>query len=387
MNLHEYQSKQLFKAYGLPVSKGKLCYTPLEVEAAFDNLPSEIKVIKAQVHAGGRGKGGGVKIAKTASEAKKISEEMIGMMLITPQTSKEGKLVKKVYVEAGSDIDKELYLSLLMDRANKCISIVASIEGGMDIEEVAEKTPEAIVNVQINPAVGLQNFQILKVASIFKIDKNQTKQLSKILHGLYKVFIDKDLSMIEINPLIVTTDGDLLILDAKVSVDENALYKHPDIKALNDYEEHDQRDLQASKFGLSYVGLDGNIACMVNGAGLAMATMDIIKQYGAEPANFLDVGGGANKEKVMEAFKILLSDPNVKAILVNILGGIMKCDVIASGIIAAAKEMDIQVPLVVRLQGTNAKKGRELLDSSGINLVSASFMDEAAEKVVNLVKG
>jgi len=387
MNLHEYQSKQLFKAYGLPVSKGKLCYTPLEVEAAFDNLPSEIKVIKAQVHAGGRGKGGGVKIAKTASEAKKISEEMIGMMLITPQTSKEGKLVKKVYVEAGSDIDKELYLSLLMDRANKCISIVASIEGGMDIEEVAEKTPEAIVNVQINPAVGLQNFQILKVASIFKIDKNQTKQLSKILHGLYKVFIDKDLSMIEINPLIVTTDGDLLILDAKVSVDENALYKHPDIKALNDYEEHDQRDLQASKFGLSYVGLDGNIACMVNGAGLAMATMDIIKQYGAEPANFLDVGGGANKEKVMEAFKILLSDPNVKAILVNILGGIMKCDVIASGIIAAAKEMDIQVPLVVRLQGTNAKEGRELLDSSGINLVSASFMDEAAEKVVNLVKG
>ena len=386
MNLHEYQAKELLAAYGLPVLPGYLCYTPGEVEAAADHLGGGICVVKAQVHAGGRGKGGGVKLAKTPIEAREHGEAILGMTLITPQTGEAGKLVQKVYVEGGCNIEKEYYFSMLVDRASKCVTIVASTEGGMEIEEVAEKTPDKIINIQIDPSVGIQSFQCMQLGLRLGLPVPQARQLSDIVQSLYEVFIENDLSLLEINPLVLTTEGDFVLLDAKCTVDSNALFRHPDLKEYEDYDEMDDRDRQAGKHGLSYVGLDGNIGCMVNGAGLAMATMDIIKEVGGAPANFLDVGGGANKETVTEAFKILLGDSNVKGILVNIFGGIMKCDVIAEGIIAAAKELSLSVPLVVRLRGTNFEKGRELLESSGLNITPATTMGEAAEKAVAAVK-
>jgi succinyl-CoA synthetase beta subunit len=386
MNLHEYQSKQLFASYQLPILKGHLCYTPGEVEAAADILGGGICVVKAQVHAGGRGKGGGVKLAKSSREAREIAEKMIGMRLITPQTSAEGKLVQKVYVEAGCAIAKEFYLSMLVDRANKCISLVASSEGGMDIEEVAHNTPEKILTLHIDPRIGFQGFHSVQLATAFGLDSKASGKLQCLVGQLYKVFLENDLSLVEINPLVLTTDGDFVILDAKCTVDSNALFRRPTLKAYMDYDEQDARDLRASKFGLSYVGLDGTIGCMVNGAGLAMATMDIIKHFGGEPANFLDVGGGASKETVTEAFKILLSDSKVKGILVNIFGGIMKCDVIAQGIIEAAKELSVTVPLVVRLQGTNVEEGRRLLAASGLKITPVDTMDEAASTVVSLTR-
>ena len=385
MNLHEYQSKELLKSYGLPVLRGKLCYTTAEVEAACDNLAGKVWVIKAQVHAGGRGKGGGVKLAKSISEAKDAANKIIGMNLVTPQTGKQGKLVKKVYVEEGCAIDKEYYLSMLVDRSKKTITIIASSEGGMDIEEVAHKSPEKIVTISIDPKVGFMPFYGVELGMRLGLNVEQTKKLSGVTWRLYQAFLENDLSLIEINPLVLTKEGEFVLLDAKCSVDDNALFRHEKLRWYADYDEQDARDVQAAKFGLSYVGLDGTIGCMVNGAGLAMATMDIIKNYGGEPANFLDVGGGASKETVTEAFKILLSDPNVKGILVNIFGGIMKCDVIAQGVVAAAKELSVKVPLVVRLQGTNVELGRDILKQSGLKITPVNTMDEAAKAIIEQV--
>lgn len=385
MNLHEYQSKRVLQFFGLPILKGFLCYTPGEVEAAADSLGTPVCVVKAQVHAGGRGKGGGVKVCKSTIEAKTAGEKILGMTLVTPQTGKEGKLVRKVYVEAGCNIEKEFYLSLLVDRAKRSVTIVASREGGMEIEEVAHKSPEKIITIAVDPRVGLQNFQTIQLGLSLGLDVAQTKKLGVVVDRLYRAFIEKDLSLVEINPLVLTKDGEFVLLDAKCAVDDSALFRHSDLRECMDYDEMDARDLQAGKFGLSYVGLDGNIGCMVNGAGLAMATMDIIKMFGGNPANFLDVGGGASKETVTEAFKILLSDKNVKGILVNIFGGIMKCDVIAGGIVEAAKELGIKVPLVVRLQGTNVDLGRKILSESGLKITPADTMDDAAKKIVSAV--
>lgn len=386
MNLHEYQAKEVLASFGLPISKGFICYTPGEAEAAADRLGGGMSVVKAQVHAGGRGKAGGVKLAKTPAEARAHAEKILGMTLVTPQTGAQGKLVRKVYVEAGSSIKKEFYLSILVDRANRAISIIASTEGGMEIEEVAHNTPEKITTVRIDPTVGLQPFQAGKVALALGLTGDLRKQLGVILSNLYKAFIESDFDMLEINPLIVTGEDKLHILDAKVSVDDNALYRQPKLKGMMDYDEQDARDLRAQKYGLNYIGLDGSIGCLVNGAGLAMATMDIIQMFGGKPANFLDVGGGATKENVTEAFRILLSDPNVKGILVNIFGGIMRCDVIATGIIEAAKDVGLKVPLVVRLQGTNVELGRKMLSESGLAITAADTMDDAATKIVSLTK-
>jgi len=386
MNLHEYQSKAVLKGYGLPVLKGYLCYTPGEVEAAADNLGGGICVVKAQVHAGGRGKGGGVKLAKSSAEARKHGEAIIGMNLVTPQTGAKGRLVRKVYVEAGCNIAKEFYLSMLVDRASRCISIITSSEGGMDIEEVAHKSPEKILTTTVDPRVGFQPFQGLQIGLKLGLDPAATKKLSSIVAGLYQAFVEKDLALVEINPLVLTKEGEFVLLDAKCAVEDNALFRHPELRELMDYDEMDPKDLRAGKYGLSYVALDGNIGCMVNGAGLAMATMDIIKMSGGSPANFLDVGGGASKETVTEAFKILLSDSNVKGILVNIFGGIMKCDVIASGVVEAARELGVKVPLVVRLQGTNVELGKKILSESGLAITPADTMDDAAQKIVAAVK-
>ena len=386
MNLHEYQSKILLKAAGLPVLRGFPCYTPGEVEAAVDNLGGNLWVIKAQIHAGGRGKGGGVKLAKNSQEAREIAEEMIGMQLVSPQTGPQGKLVRKVYVEEGCDIAKEFYLSLLVDRSEKNISIVASSEGGMDIEEVAEKSPDKIITVGIDPRVGFQNFYGMQIGFNLGLDVSQSRKLTGITAKLYELFVSNDLSLVEINPLVLTSSGEFVLLDAKCTVDNNALFRHPELKCYNDYDELDPRDLAASKFGLSYVGLDGTIGCMVNGAGLAMATMDIIKNFGASPANFLDVGGGASKDAVTEAFKILVGDPTVKAVLVNIFGGIVKCDLIANGIIDAAKEVGIKIPLVVRLQGTNVELGRKILAESDLKIETAESMADAAKAVIASIK-
>ena len=386
MNLHEYQAKEVMKAYGLPVLNGYLCHTPEEAEKAAKDLGTAVCVVKAQVHAGGRGKAGGVKLAKSPEEAKQIASEILGMTLVTPQTGEQGKLVSKIYVEAGCPIENEYYVSLVLDRATKSISVIACAEGGTEIEEIAEHTPEKIINVQINPNAGYQSFQGLEVAFKLGLDAKQARGFSPILEKLYKVFIEKDLDMIEINPLVLTTDGEFLLLDAKCAVEDNALFRHPDLKEMMDEDEIDPKELRASKFGLSYVSLDGTIGCMVNGAGLAMGTMDMIKFCGGEPANFLDVGGGASKETVTEAFKILLSDDKVKGILINIFGGIMQCDVIAEGVLSAAKEIGVSVPLVVRLQGTNVKEGREILANSDLDIVSAETLDEAAMKIVELTK-
>lgn len=381
MNLHEYQSKALMISYGLPILRGYVCYTPGEVEAAADRIGG-LCVVKAQIHAGGRGKAGGVKVAKTSQEARDAGQKIIGATLITPQTGKKGKLVRKVYVEEGCNIAREFYLGLLVDRAKKCVSIIASTEGGVEIEEVAAKHPDKIVNVGVDVKVGLQPFQGLKLGFKLGLDLAHSKELAGIVSILYRMFIDRDLSLIEINPLVLTKEGQFVLLDAKCAVDDNALYRQTEIRAVMDYDEQDAKELRATKHGLSYVALDGTIGCMVNGAGLAMATMDIIKAVGGNPANFLDVGGGASKQTVTEAFRILLSDQNVKGILVNIFGGIMKCDVIASGIVEAAKELGVKVPLVVRLQGTNVELGRKILGESGLKIIPADTMDEAAKKIV-----
>jgi len=386
MNLHEYQAKQVLRKFGLPILAGHLCYTPGEAEAAADQLGGGICVVKAQVHAGGRGKAGGVKLAKSSAEARKHAEAILGMTLVTPQTGAQGKLVRKIYVEAGCNIAKEYYLSILVDRAKRCVSLIASTEGGMEIEEVAHKTPEKILNVQIDSRVGLQAYQTAKLALDLAIPLEARKHFSQVVSGLYKAFIESDLAMLEVNPLVLTKENTFVVLDAKVALEDNAGFRQKAIRDMMDYDEQDSRDLRAQKYGLSYIGLDGNIGCLVNGAGLAMATMDIIKAFGGEPANFLDVGGGATKENVTEAFRILLSDSKVKGILVNIFGGIMKCDVIATGIIEAAKEVGLKVPLVVRLQGTNVDLGRKMLAESGLAITPADTMDDAARKIVSLAK-
>ncbi|MBW2243254.1 MAG: ADP-forming succinate--CoA ligase subunit beta [Deltaproteobacteria bacterium] len=387
MNVHEYQAKELFRAYGVAVPEGHLASTPAEAEAAAKRLGTPVTVVKAQIHAGGRGKGGGVKLAKSPAEAKQHASDILGMTLVTHQTGPAGKLVRKVYVEAGSDIDRELYLALTLDRATENFAIIASTEGGMNIEEVAESTPKKIHNEFIDPNVGLQSYQVRKVAKALKLDKAQTAKLDVFLKGLYKLFTEKDGSLVEINPLVVTADGDLLALDGKLGFDDNALFRHPEIAELRDPEEEDPRERAANEIDLAYVGLDGDIGCMVNGAGLAMATLDMIAVCGGSPANFLDAGGGADKEKVKEAFKLILEDERVKAILVNIFGGIVRCDLIAEGVVAAAGELGVEVPLVVRLQGNSAAQGREIMAASGLNITPAETLQEAGEKAVSAARG
>ena len=387
MNIHEYQAKALLHAYGVPVAEGKVAFSPDEAAAHAKDLGENLWVVKAQIHAGGRGKGGGVKLVKSIEELRGEAQRMLGKPLITPQTGPKGRIVRRVFVQRAASIARELYLSLLVDRATGRIAFVASSEGGMDIEHVAATTPEKILALDIDPATGISPFHARIINAAFGLSGDQAKQCAKLLAGLYKVFIEKDASLIEINPLIVTEDGKLQCLDAKISFDDNALFRHPDIVELRDLDEEDPAEVEASKHELSYVKLDGTIGCMVNGAGLAMATMDIIKLYGAEPANFLDVGGGATKERVTEAFKIILSDPNVNGILVNIFGGIMRCDIIAEGIVAAAREMHIAVPLVVRLEGTNVERGKEILAQSGLAIIPADNLDDAAKKIVAAAKG
>ena len=397
MNIHEYQAKQLLKTYGAPVSEGRPVYSVDDAEAAAKELPGPLYVVKAQIHAGGRGKGrfkepeagekGGVRLAKSPAEAAEFTKQMLGRTLVTKQTGEAGKQVNRIYIENGSDIETELYLSALVDRGTGWIAFIASTEGGMNIEEVAEETPEKIITVQIDPATGCMPHHARRIAQALGLKGATAKQCGKLIPTLYRAFVEKDMAMLEINPLIVTRDDELKVLDAKVGFDPNALFRHPDIMELRDTTEEDPAELKASEFDLSYVKLDGDIGCMVNGAGLAMSTMDIIKHYGAEPANFLDVGGGATKEKVTEAFKIITSDPGVKGILVNIFGGIMRCDTIAEGVIAAVKEVGLNVPLVVRLEGTNVEKGKEILNASGLQITPADDLEDAAQKIVAAVKG
>ena len=386
MNIHEYQAKQVLSRYNVPVPKGQVAYTPAEAVAAAQGLGGKLWVVKAQIHAGGRGKGGGVKLAKTLDEVETLAKQMIGMTLVTHQTGPEGKLVKRVYIEQGTSIKKELYLSALIDRATSRVTFIASQEGGVEIEEVAEHHPEKIIRLSVDPAAGIQSFHVRKMAFGLALPKELHAKFEHFIFAIYKAFIETDASQLEINPLVITGDGELVALDAKFDFDDNAMFRHPNIHELRDPDEEDPLELKASKFGLSYVKMDGNIGCMVNGAGLAMATMDIIKLYGGTPANFLDVGGGANREKVTEAFKLILSDPNVEGILVNIFGGIMRCDIIAEGIITAAREVNLHVPLVVRLEGTNVELGKKMLSSSGLAIVAADNLGDAAEKIVKAVK-
>ncbi len=386
MNIHEYQAKSLLKAFGAPVSRGGVAYTAQEAEQIAKDLGGPVWVVKAQIHAGGRGKGGGVKVVKSIADVKKIAGEMIGMTLVTHQTGPEGKEVKRVYIEDGCDIANELYVSILVDRGSSRVAIMASSEGGMDIEEVAAETPEKIVTISIDPASGLSGFHCRKVAFGLGLEGKTAGKAAKVIATLYEAFMAKDAAMLEINPLVVTTDGDIIVLDAKMGFDGNALFRHPDVVELRDPDEEDPMELEAAKHELNYIKLDGSIGCMVNGAGLAMATMDIIKLKGGAPANFLDVGGGATKERVTEAFKIILSDSNVEGILVNIFGGIMRCDVIAEGVVAAAREVSLSVPLVVRLEGTNVELGKKIMADSGLPIISADDMGDAATKVVNAVK-
>ncbi|MFI5319289.1 MAG: ADP-forming succinate--CoA ligase subunit beta [Myxococcota bacterium] len=387
MNVHEYQAKALFKSFGVAVPAGLLATTPAEAEDAAKAIGTPVVVVKAQIHAGGRGKGGGVKLAKSPAEAKQLASQILGMTLVTHQTGPQGKLVRSVYVEAGSEIARELYLALTLDRATESFAVIASTEGGMNIEEVAEKTPERIHTEFIDPVVGLQPYQCRKIARALALDAPQTKKLEDFLSALYRLYIEKDCSLVEINPLVVTTQGELFALDGKLNFDDSALYRHADIAALRDPEEEDPRERAAKEIDLAYVGLDGEIGCMVNGAGLAMATLDAITVYGGRPANFLDAGGGADKEKVKEAFKLILRDENVKTILVNIFGGIVRCDLIADGVVAAAAELGVKVPLVVRLQGTNAEEGRKILAESGLDITPAETLAEAAERAVAAAKG
>ncbi len=381
MNIHEYQAKEILRRYKVAVPRGKVALTAEEAEAIAKELGG-VCVVKAQIHAGGRGKGGGVKVAQGAAEAKVAAGKILGMLLVTHQTGPEGKKVHRVLVEEGCAIDRELYLGMVLDRAAGRLVMMASREGGVEIEEVAAKTPEKILREPIDPAVGLQAYQARKLAFGLGVPKESVAKAVAFMIGLHRAFVESDCSLAEINPLVLTKQGDLLALDCKMGFDDNALFRHPDVKEMRDPTEEDPREVEAAKHDLSYIGLDGNIACMVNGAGLAMATMDIIKFYGGEPANFLDVGGGATTEKVTAAFKILLSDENVKAILVNIFGGIMKCDVVAAGIVEAAKQIGLSVPLVVRLEGTNVELGKKILRESGLDITPGENMADAAEKVV-----
>ncbi len=386
MNIHEHQAKELFAKYGVVVPRGKVAFSVDEATQAAEELGGPVWVVKAQIHAGGRGKGGGVKVVKSVEEVTATAGDLLGMTLVTHQTGPAGKEVQRIYVEDGCDIARELYLSMLIDRGTSRITVMASTEGGMDIEEVAAKTPEKIQFVSVDPATGLQAFHARRIAFGLELEGKQVGSAVKFLMALYRAFTETDASLIEINPLVVTAAGEVMALDAKMNFDDNALYRRPDIAALRDESEEDPAELEAAEHELSYIKLDGSIGCMVNGAGLAMATMDIIKLYGGEPANFLDVGGGATRERVTEAFKIILSDSNVEGILVNIFGGIMRCDVIAEGIVAAAKEISIGVPLVVRLEGTNVDLGKQILADSGLPILSGDDLGDAAEKVVKAVK-
>ncbi|QPC86028.1 ADP-forming succinate--CoA ligase subunit beta [Mesorhizobium sp. NBSH29] len=397
MNIHEYQGKQLLKSYGLPVAEGVAIFKPEEAEAAARALPGPLYVVKSQIHAGGRGKGkfnglsadakGGVRLAKTVEDVVSDAKEMLGRTLVTKQTGPAGKQVNRLYIEDGADIDRELYLSILVDRTVGQLAFVVSTEGGMDIEAVAHDTPEKIVTHPIDPEAGVTDADVAALSKAYGLSGAAAEDAKSVFPKLYKAFVETDMSLLEVNPLIVMTNGHLRVLDAKVSFDGNAMFRHPELAELRDLSEEDAKEIEASKFDLAYVALDGNIGCMVNGAGLAMATMDIIKLYGAEPANFLDVGGGATKEKVTAAFKIITADPAVKGILVNIFGGIMRCDIIAEGVIAAVKDVGLEVPLVVRLEGTNAELGKKIINESGLNVVSADDLDDAAQKIVRAVKG
>lgn len=386
MNIHEYQAKELLSKYGVTVLKGGVAYTPEEAEKVAQDLGGPVWVVKAQIHAGGRGKAGGVKVVKSVEDVKAVAKELIGKTLVTHQTGPAGKEVQRIYVEQGCAIARELYLGMVIDRTTSMPTFMASTEGGMEIEEVAHKTPEKIIRVPIDSSIGIQGFHCRQIAYGLGLKGDQVKKATKFIMALYKAFTEKDASMVEINPLVVTNDGDIIALDAKINFDSNALYRHADIREYRDLTEEDPHEVEASKYDLNYIKLDGKIGCMVNGAGLAMATMDIIKLYGSSPANFLDVGGGATKERVTEAFKIILSDPNVEAILVNIFGGIMRCDVIADGVVSAAREVSLQVPLVVRLEGTNVELGKKILAESGLKIVSADNLADAADKVVKAVK-
>jgi succinyl-CoA synthetase beta subunit len=397
MNIHEYQAKAVLKEFGVPVSRGVPILKASEAEAAAKELGGPLWVVKSQIHAGGRGKGkfkeasagdkGGVRLAKSIDETKQFVTQMLGATLVTEQTGPAGKQVNRIYLEDGSDIEKEFYLSLLVDRESSWVSFVVSTEGGMNIEEVAHNTPEKIVTFSVDPATGVMSHHGRTVAQALGLKGDLAKQAEKLVAQLYTAFLAKDMEMLEINPLIISKQGELKCLDAKMSFDSNALYRHPDIVALRDTTEEDAKEIEASKYDLAYIALDGTIGCMVNGAGLAMATLDIIKLYGESPANFLDVGGGATVEKVTAAFKIITADPNVKGILVNIFGGIMKCDVIATGVIAAVEAVGLKVPLVVRLEGTNVEEGKKIINESGLNVLSANDLDDAAQKIVNAVKG
>ncbi|MEX5824143.1 ADP-forming succinate--CoA ligase subunit beta [Staphylococcus haemolyticus] len=386
MNIHEYQGKEIFRSMGVAVPEGRVAFTAEEAVEKTKELDTEIYVVKAQIHAGGRGKAGGVKIAKSLSEVETYANELLGKQLVTHQTGPEGKEVKRLYIEQGCDIQKEYYVGFVIDRATDRITLMASEEGGTEIEEVAAKTPEKIFKETIDPVVGLSPYQARRIAFNINIPKESINKAAKFLISLYNVFIEKDCSIVEINPLVTTGEGEVLALDAKINFDDNALFRHKDIQELRDLEEEDPKEIEASKYDLSYIALDGDIGCMVNGAGLAMATMDTINHFGGNPANFLDVGGGATKEKVTEAFKIILGDDNVKGIFVNIFGGIMKCDVIAEGIVAAVKEVELTLPLVVRLEGTNVERGKEILNESGLAIEPAATMAEGAQKIVKLVK-
>ena len=397
MNIHEYQAKALLRDYGAPVSDGRVVLRAEDAKTAAGEMDGPLWVVKAQIHAGGRGKGkfkepdageaGGVRLAKSVEEAEQEAKRMLGRTLVTKQTGPAGKQVNRIYIEDGAGIETEMYLALLVDRQSSRVSFVASTEGGMDIEEVAESTPEKILSFSVDPATGYQPYHGRRIAFSLGLKGPQVKHCVALMGILYKAFLEKDMEMLEINPLIVTDKGDLKCLDAKMGFDGNAVYRHRDIAELRDETEEDPKELAASKYDLNYIALDGEIGCMVNGAGLAMATMDIIKLYGSEPANFLDVGGGATTEKVTEAFKIITPDPNVKGILVNIFGGIMRCDVIAEGVVTAVKEVGLQVPLVVRLEGTNVEKGKEIINTSGLNVIAADDLKDGAEKIVKAVRG
>lgn len=386
MNIHEYQGKAILRDYGVNVPNGHVAYTVEEAVEVAKKLDSAVTVVKAQIHAGGRGKAGGVKIAKNSDEVRTYADEILGKTLITPQTGPEGKEVKRLLIEEGCDINKEYYVGLVLDSSTSRVVMMASEEGGTEIEEVAAETPEKIFKEVIDPGVGLTGFQARRLAFNLNIPKELIGKVVKFMMGLYEAFVDKDCSIAEINPLVTTGDGNVLALDAKLNFDDNALYRHKDILELRDLDEEDEKEIEASAHDLSYISLDGDIGCMVNGAGLAMATMDIIKHYGGDPANFLDVGGGATAEKVTEAFKIILSDDNVKGIFVNIFGGIMKCDVIAEGVVEATKQVGLTIPLVVRLEGTNVDLGKQILADSGLNITSADSMDDGAKKIVEMVK-
>lgn len=386
MNIHEYQAKEILRKYGVAVLNGKVATTPEEAEAAAKELGGGLCVVKAQIHAGGRGKAGGVKLAKSPQEARAYTTALLGKKLVTHQTGPEGKEVQKVFVEQGCEIAKEYYLSIVIDRTTSRVTMMASSEGGVEIEEVAARAPEKILRVTIDPAVGFSDFQGRKLAYGLDLPKDSINKAVGFMRSLYRAFIESDASLVEINPLVLTKSGDLIALDAKMGFDDNALFRHAEIRDMRDVTEENSKEVEASKFDLSYIALDGNIGCMVNGAGLAMATMDIIKFYGAEPANFLDVGGGATTEKVTEAFKIILSDKNVKGVLVNIFGGIMRCDVVANGVVEAARQVKLSIPLVVRLEGTNVEQGKKILAESGLNIIPANDLADAAKKAVEAVR-